>query len=97
MPAIALALVLVVAMAAVMVVTQLTWGQLWWQWPRGAFNGPRLVVYLTVLGGIALYALLGRLLANGATYVAGLVLVTLGGFFTGFVWFLASLFTGLRL
>lgn len=97
MLALLLAVVLVVVMAGVMLATQVTWGELWWQWPRGWFNVPRLVVYGTVLAGIVAYALLGRLLARGAMYVVGLVIVTLGGLFAAYLWFIVSLMTGLGL
>ncbi len=95
--AVVLALVILAAMGTVMFVTQATWGQLWWQWPRGWFNVPRLVVYGTVVAGIALYALLGRLVARGTVYVMGLVLVAAGGVALAWLWFLVSLFTGLGL
>lgn len=92
-----LAAVLLVVVAGVLFAMQATWGELWWKWPRGWFNTPRLIAYGSVLAAIAIYAVVGRLITRGGAYIAGLVLLTLGTVFVAFVWFIASLFTGLGL
>jgi hypothetical protein len=91
------ALIAVIGHGAVLVIMQATWGQTWWTWPPGWFTTPRLVAYGTALAAIVLYAILGRLLARGATYVVGLVLVILGAVGLTYVWFVVTMFTGLRL
>ncbi len=95
--ALLVALVAVIGHGAVLVIMQTTWGQTWWTWPPGWLTTPRLVAYGTALAAVVLYAILGRLLARGATYVVGLVLVILGVAGLTYVWFVVTMFTGLRL